>query len=278
MRFTQNTFKQRAKQRALHKLVRVGQDLLINSDRAYIARRYLNSRIDKEAQMSWKFGYFPPDDHLDDLLSMMDKDELEALKLVYPKYLQGGTAPHGHFAEHNLIMPFCNEYGDIVSIVGRCLLSEKIRQELEMNKYTYSSGRRDLFVYGIEKAMNSIIEKDYVIGVEGQFDCISLHERGITNVVAFGWSHLSRYQFWQIHRYTNNIVVMFDNDEAGQRGRKAIREKFKDAANIKAISPPKPYKDIDEFFRGSKDNIYIQHVIDKLKNMSFGSIDGQKDE
>lgn len=272
MKFNQNI----AKQKVLRKVVRACQDLLINSDQAYTARRYLNSRIDKETQMHWKFGYFPKDDHLEELTSMVSKRDLAALRLYYPKYLQGGMAPHGHFAEHNLVMPFYNDYGDIISIVGRCLLSEKARQELEMNKYTYSVGRRDLFVYGIEKAADSIIAKNCVIGVEGQFDCISLHAHGITNAVAFGWNNLSRYQFWQIHRYTNNIIIMLDNDEAGQRGKIRIKGKFKDSANIKLISPPKAYKDIDEFFRGSKDNREIEHVIDMLK--SFGSIDGQKDK
>ena len=266
-----------SKQKVLRKVVRACQDLLLTSDYAISARRYLNSRIDKEDQMLWKFGYFPTDDHLGDLLSMVSKRELELLKLYYPKFLDGGMSLHGHFSKHNLVMPFYNVHGDIVAILGRCLLSEESRQEALLHKYTYSAGcRKDLYVYGLDKARESIIAQDFVIGVEGQFDCIALHANGITNSVAFGWANLSRYQMFQLHRYTNNIIIMLDNDDAGNTGKSIIREKFKDVANIKLISPPNGFKDIDEFFRGSKDIEEIKYVIDMLKNL--GRLDGHKNK
>ncbi len=256
-----------SKQKLLRKVVRACQDLLLTSDQARAARRYLNSRLDKDEQMSWKFGYFPTDENLNILTSLVTKEELESLKLYYPKFLEGGSAPHGHFSEHNLVMPFFNVHGEIVALLGRCLLSEEQRQETLLNKYMYSAGcRKDLFVYGLDKAKKSIIENDCVILVEGQFDCISLHSHDITNSVALGWANLSRYQMFQIHRYTNNIIVMLDNDEAGQRGKTRIKEKFKDVANIKLISPPEGFKDIDEFFRGSTDTRDVIHVIDTLKS------------
>ena len=266
----------KARQKVLRNVVRACQDLLLTSDQAWKARKYLSSRLEKEDQMSWKFGYFPVDERLSDLTAMVSREDLEALKLYYPKFLEGGTAPHGHFADHNLVMPFYNVHGEIIALLGRCLLKEDERQEQLLNKYTYSAGcRKDLFVYGLDKARDSIIAKNCVIGVEGQFDCISLHAQGITNAVAFGWANLSRYQMFQLHRYTNNIIIMLDNDEAGQKGKTRIRKKFKDVANIKLISPPKGFKDIDEFFRGSKDTKEIGHVIDTLN--SFGRLDGKED-
>jgi DNA primase len=265
--------KHQDRQKILRNVVRACQDLLMNSDKSWKARQYLNSRLDKENQMLWKFGYFPDDAHLSDLTSMVSKADLEFLKLYYPKFLDGGNAPHGHFSDHNLVMPFYNAHREIVSILGRCLISEKERQAREMPKYNYSNGcRKELFVYGLDKARDSIISKDCVICVEGQFDCISLYTQGITNSVAFGWANLSRYQMFQIHRYTNNIIIMLDNDDAGQKGKKKIKKKFGDVANIKLISPPQGFKDIDEFFRGSKDNKQIRHVIDTLN--SFGRLNG----
>jgi DNA primase len=255
-------------QRILRKVVRACQDLLLNSDHAWKARKYLNYRLDKDNQMVWKFGYFPIDERIDDLLSMVSKDELEVLKLYYPKFLEGGNSPHGHFADHNLVMPFYNVHGEIIALIGRSLLKEEERQKQLINKYTYSAGcRKDLFVYGLDKAKEHIIKNDLVILVEGQFDCISLHSHDIKNSVALGWANLSRYQMFQIHRYTNNIIVMLDNDEAGQKGKSRIKKKFQDVANIKLISPPTGFKDIDEFFRDSKDIKEIQYVIEILKSL-----------
>lgn len=267
----------RERQKILRNVVRACQDLLLTSDKAWKARKYLNSRLDKDSQMIWKFGYFPVDECIDELTTMVSRSDLEALKFYYPKFLDGGNAPHGHFSDHNLVMPFLNVHGEIIGIVGRSLLSEDDRKEQELSKYNYSAGcRKDLFVYGLDKAYKSIIENDCVILTEGQFDCISLHAQGIKNTVALGWANLSRYQMFQIHRYTNNIIIMLDNDEAGKKGKTRIKKKFSDVANIKLISPPEGFKDIDEFFRGSKDTIQIRHVIDTLKNL--GRLDGQKNK
>lgn len=263
----------RNRQNSLKRVVRACQHLLLISDQARQARRYLNSRLPQKEQLLWQFGYFPTDDRLSELTSMVSRADLEVLNLYYPKFLAGGTAPHGHFSDHNLIMPFHNVHGDIVALLGRCLLSEEERQENLLHKYKYSTGcQKDLYVYGLDKARDSIIAENFVIGVEGQFDCISLHARGITNAVAFGWANLSRYQMFQIHRYTNNIILMFDNDEAGQKAKKRVKDRYKDVANIKLVSPPKGFKDIDEFVRTSKNPEYVRHVIKTIRN--FGERNG----
>ena len=79
---------------------------------------------------------------------------------------------------------------------------------------------------------------------------------------------------FQVHRYTNNIIVMFDNDEAGQKGKTRVKNKFNEVANIKLISPPNGFKDIAEFFQCSKDNKEIRHVIDTLN--SLGRFNGKE--
>jgi len=255
------------RQKALKRVVRASQRLL-TATFAKDARDYLESRICLEDQIAWQFGYFPTDDRIGELTSMVPKKDLEVLNLYYPKFLAGGTMPHGHFSDHNLIMPFHNVDGDIVAMLGRCLLTEEVRQEQLLHKYKYSHGcQKDLYVYGLHKAKDSIIKKNCVIGVEGQFDCIALHSRGITNAVAFGWANMSRYQFFQLHRYTNNIVLMLDNDEAGQKAKKRVKDRFKEYSNIKLMSSPKGFKDIDEFFQGCSDQSYVQSVIDMITNL-----------
>ena len=72
-------------------------------------------------------------------------------------------------------------------------------------------------------------------------------EGGIKNIVALGGSNMTHYQFSIINRYTNNIFLLLDNDEAGEKGRKRIIELFGKHANIRNFYVPEPYKDIDEF-------------------------------
>ena len=58
---------------------------------------------------------------------------------------------------------------------------------------------------------------------------------------------MSDYQFSLLTRYTNDIFLLLDNDEAGEKGRKKIISKFSKFANIHNFYLPEPYKDIDEY-------------------------------
>lgn len=263
------------KQNILNKIVRSCQHLLFLSDRAKNAREYLDSRLSRSNQLSWGFGYFPTDDELQSLTKFISKEDLEFLNLYYPKFVSGGSAPHGHFSDHNLVMPFHNVHDEIVAILGRCLISGEERVDAGLQKYKYSVGcQKDLYVYGLNKAKDEIIKKDCVICVEGQFDCITLHTLGVKNVVALGWANVSRFQMFQIHRYTNNIILMFDNDEAGKKAKKRIKNRHIESANIETVMPPEGFKDIDEFFRNCTDKTYARYVIDSIR--SFGEINGKK--
>lgn len=254
-------------QRIFNRFVKVTQELLHTSPVAQKAKQYLDSRLAEEHQKTYEFGFFPDDDNLHILTKMFPKEQLDELGFCYPKFVAGGLAPHGHFAQHNLIMPFRDVHGNVISILGRCLIDEAEREEIGLQKYKYSIGsKKDFFVYGLDKAKQHIIEKNVVIGVEGQFDCISLHVAGVRNVVAFGWANVSRYQMFQLHRYTNNIILMFDSDEAGKKAKSRVKTRYKDIANIKTISQPKGYKDIDQFLRTSTDEVDRNSVIERLKS------------
>jgi DNA primase len=243
------------------------------------AQEYLDTRLSRKLQDQYEFGFFPADDDLEYLFSLVGRERLEQENIVYKKWLASGTVLHGHFADHNLVMPFRDIYGNIIALLGRCLLSDERQKELCLQKYKYSfESNKDLFVFGLDKAWSSIIEKDCVIGVEGQFDCIACHAEGITNVVAFGWANLSRYQMFQLHRYTNNIILMLDKDEAGISSMSRIKRRFSPFANIETVSLPSGYKDIDEFLRKETDTVWRQTVIDGLKNLRAKERNGSKKE
>ncbi len=252
----------------LEQVTKACRYFLKHSPVAVDARTYLDSRISKQMQEQYEFGFFPADENLPDLLSLIDKDQLEKNHLAYPKFECGGSVLHGHFHSHNLIMPFRDIYGNIIALLGRCLLPEQLQKEQQLQKYKYSfESNKELYVFGLDKARESIIQNDCVIGVEGQFDCIACNAEGIYNVVAFGWANLTRYQMFQLHRYTNNIVLMLDRDEAGTEGMNKIKRRFSKFANIKTVSVPTGYKDIDEFLRNEKDLTWKQTVINSLKEM-----------
>jgi DNA primase len=234
------------------------------------AQTYLNSRLPRNIQQEFGFGFFPSDQNLDYLTSFVDKAILEEARMVYPKYEQGGTVLHGHLNDHPLTLPFYDVNGRVISLMGRTLLSEEERSNQNIQKYKYSlDSNKDIYVYGLNKSKEYIIEKNYVIGVEGQFDLISLYMNGVKNVVAFGSANVSDYQMFQIHRYSNNVVLLLDNDEAGKNAKIKIKKKYSKWVNVKTASPPKGYKDIEEFLRKTEDEIQKRALLSKLASLEW---------
>jgi DNA primase len=66
------------------------------------------------------------------------------------------------------------------------------------------------------------------------------------------------YQFSVISRYSNNIFLLLDNDEAGEKGRKLIISKFGEKANIRNFYVPDEYKDIDEYITKAQISDYAE--------------------
>lgn len=82
------------------------------------------------------------------------------------------------------------------------------------------SKRKEL--YGLYQAKQAIVKMDQVYMVEGYTDVISMHQCGIENVVANSGTALTKEQIHLLHRFTNNITLLYDGDDAGihaaQRG------------------------------------------------------------
>lgn len=232
-------------------IVEACQYILDKDSIAKDARLYLDNRLSKDAQKKYQFGYFPQDNSLQQLYSLgIKKEILEKLYLLYPKYVSGTKINHGHFNNHNLIMPFRDSYGNIISLLGRTLLSEEAQNNQNLQKYKYTiNAKKDLYVYGLHNARKHIIKKNYVICVEGQFDYIACAEAGIHNCCALGWANMGKYQFFAINRYTNNFLILTDNDDAGKKARVKIKDAYAKYANIKNAYIPNEYKDIDECLR-----------------------------
>lgn len=115
-----------------------------------------------------------------------------------------------------VMFPFHSLSGKIVAFGGRVLSKETkgISQ-----KYV-NSPESEIFVkgstlYGLYYAKQAIVKKDRCYLVEGYTDVISMHQSGLENVVASSGTALTEMQIKLIHRFTNNITLLYDGDEAG---------------------------------------------------------------
>lgn len=233
------------------KIVESCRFLLNNFPEAQNCRDYLNNRLSSNSQETFQFGYFPKMINLQALTALIGENLLRESKLFYSKEIEDALCPRTvnfcYFEDYPLILPFKDAYGNIVAIVGRSLLSDVERAKLKISKYKNTVFTKGNFVFGLYENKQDILQQDCVYIVEGQFDVIKAVEKGFKNIVALGNSNMTAYQFSVISRYTDNIFLLLDNDEAGEKGRKRIVDKFGNLANIRNFYLPDGFKDIDEY-------------------------------
>ena len=138
------------------------------------------------------------------------------------------------------IFPWIGVSGKVVAFGGRVLDS---RTKGVDQKYVNSPDsivyHKDHELYGIFQAKRAIGKEDCVYMVEGYTDVISMHQCGIENVVANSGTALSTHQIHLLHRYTSNIVLLYDGDGAGIKA--ALRGTdmlLQDGMNVKVLLLP----------------------------------------
>jgi len=149
-----------------------------------------------------------------------------------------------------VMFPWLSVSGKVTAFGGRLLDS---RTKGVSQKYVNSPDsvvyHKERELYGIYQAKKAIAKHDLVYMVEGYTDVVSMHQCGIENVVANSGTALSVHQIRLLHRFTSNIVLLYDGDEAGQHA--ALRGTdmlLAEAMNVKVLLLPDG-KDPDEFAR-----------------------------
>ena len=167
---------------------------------------------------------------------------------------EGSPQPNGNNLidrfSGRVIFPWLNVSGKTVAFGGRVLDS---RTKGVNQKYVNSPDsdiyHKDHELYGIFQAKKAITKENLVYMVEGYTDVISMHQCGIENVVANSGTALSEHQIHLLHRFTSNIVLLYDGDAAGIKA--ALRGTdmlLKEGMNVKVMLLPDGM-DPDEYAR-----------------------------
>ncbi|MBM0143370.1 DNA primase [Segatella copri] len=154
-----------------------------------------------------KKGYNPKYLVSTGLCFKVDKDE-ENNRSGQDKYLDRFSG--------RAIFPWLSVSGKVVAFGGRVL---DTRTKGVIQKYVNSPDseiyHKERELYGLYQAKKAIAKEDCVYMVEGYTDVISMHQCGIENVVANSGTALSIHQIRLLHRFTSNIVLLYDGDDAG---------------------------------------------------------------
>ena len=158
-----------------------------------------------------------------------------------------------------VIFPIHTISGKTVAFAGRIL-----KKKENTGKYVNSpdsviySKTREL--YGMFLAKQAIKREDRCYLVEGQMDVISLYQSGIQNVVSSGGTALTKEQIRLIHRFTDNITIIYDSDAAGiHAALRGIDMVLEEGMNVQVLLLPDG-KDPDEFARSMDASLVIQYI------------------
>lgn len=180
------------------------------------------------------------------------------------------------------MFPWIGVSGKVVAFGGRVL---DARTKGVSQKYVNSPDspiyHKDRELYGIFQAKKAIAKENRVYMVEGYTDVISMHQCGIENVVANSGTALSEHQIHILHRFTPNIVLLYDGDAAGIKA--ALRGTdmlLKEGMNVKVLLLPDG-DDPDSFAKkhnAEEFKTYIEeHQTDFIEFKTKVLLDGETD-
>lgn len=184
----------------------------LDTTEATEARDYAEKRgLNEDTIERWQIGYAPDDwraltDHLD-ARGFTVPDLVDAGLVI-----EGNRGPYDRF-RHRLIFPTRDQRRRLIGFGARALRPEDEPKYLNtpQTKLFDKSGS----LYGIDQASDSIRRNDRAVVVEGYMDVIAAHQFGFSEVIASMGTALTEKQMSLLKRYTRNIVLALDADEAG---------------------------------------------------------------
>ena len=195
------------------------------------AKDYLMKRgLKEETIKEWKIGYAP---------STWDSLCNYLIGLGYKRkdIIDAGLASEKFFDRFRsrIIFPICDFNGQTIGFTGRVFNSDDEAKYLNTpNTLLYDKSQA---LYGLDKAKVEIRKNDSCVLVEGNVDCIMSHQSGIKNCLAVSGTALTPAHLGIIKRFSNNLILSFDMDLAGNNAtKKGIDMALRNGFNVKVIS------------------------------------------
>lgn len=162
-----------------------------------------------------------------------DKESLKILGLL--RESSDSNSWYSTFRSDRVVMPFKDEYGNIVSFSGRFWVNK------DGAKYMYTTDtpifQKSNYLYGLYEAKKYIKMANKVILVEGGFDLLKCHQKGLLHTVCMGTTSLTEAQINKLKKYTNNFYIVLEDDAMLQTGNDGVSKLDKNYQLIKQCIP-----------------------------------------
>lgn len=146
----------------------------------------------------------------------------------------------------SVIVPIFDTYGKFLGFTAR-----RLNPKEDETKYDFSVYKKSKYLFGLNYVWKDLLLKDSVFVVEGGFDMIAAWQYGYLNTVGILGTNLSEQQAILLSRFVSEVVLVFDNDQAGEIATFQATELLR-SLGLKVRSL-KLSKDPDEALRENKD-------------------------
>ena len=224
------------------------KDSLMTPEGQTIGYQYFRSRgLEDVTIKKYGLGWAPKDRFTFSTKARAEghKEEFLTETGLSVKYDDGRLVDRFH---DRVIFPIHSVSGRVIGFGGRTLLNDKSVAKY-LNSPTSEIYDKRHTLYGIYFAKNEMSRQDKCILVEGYLDVLSMHQLGITNVVASSGTSLTVEQIRLIRKFTNNVTIIYDGDSAGIKAAlRGIGLVLKEGLNVKVVLLPEG-QDPDDFAR-----------------------------
>ena len=215
---------------------------------------------------AFQLGYVPEKGDAFATAALTNRFDAELLeKAGWIKRRDDASRTPWDFFQGRVTFPILGLSGQPIAFGARTLKSDK-----KLPKYfnspesiLYSKSRS---LYGIFHAKKAIVEQNLCYLVEGYTDVISLHQAGITNVVASSGTSLTEEQVRLIKRYAPTVTILYDGDAAGMKASlRGIDLVLKEGLNVKVVTFPEG-EDPDSFAKSHSSSEVTAHLTDTAQD------------
>ena len=222
-----------------------------------MAQEYIKKRkLSNETLKSFQIGF---SGKFDELYKELKKQGFEDREILESGLVNKNE--RGQFIDryrNRLMFPICDVRGRVIAFGGRVLDDSKPKYINSPENVVYSKGRH---LYGLNVAKKYDIKKRLLI-VEGYMDVVSLHQRDIHNVVASLGTALTQQQGYLLRNNTEQIILSYDSDEAGQTAKVRAMEILQNMGCDIRVLQMEGAKDPDEYVI-KYGNARFQNLVDK---------------
>ena len=244
------------------------RNMLQESPEGKAGREYLAAR-GFEPDMAKEFIFGFATEGWDNLVKFLTKNKVplniaEKVGLIVKRK---NTEGYYDRFRNRLMFPICNVDGKVIGFGGRRVNEEDEPKYINSPESDIYQKRKSF--YGINKSKDFIRREDRAILVEGYTDFLSLYSSGTKNVVATLGTSLTREHVSILKRYTENVVVIFDSDDAGEKAAMRSLDVLLEEGLLPYVVPLPAGMDPDSYIAGEGLNKFTELIENSASWVDF---------